>query len=333
MGRWGGWVLGISVGCSGGGGPKGDTGSLVEGGCTSDDITIAPGTGAEAYVPLAAGDPVTLVHGPQGGWHIETAALVGHSEPEVSVDPRVTVPDLGGLEIVGEQEPSFIALVGYDEATCEGNFYNVRGFVDTEQGALSDQDFVCTLEGKALALDVTVADIATGRTSTAGVEVVGELDPADVAVCRNISVALGVGAGEAFEPLATGAEMVLVNDLAGGWYVEVAGRVRRSVEGVTVHPRVTVPSLGELQIVGADAPSSVTLAGYDPELGEGTFAGVRGSVDVDQGVPAQDFVCSLDGARLLVEVTVAEEGGDGLLTVGVEATAALDPADRALCGG
>src|SRR5262245_451930 len=73
--------------------------SAIEG-CSADDLTLDVGTGADMYVPLADGDHVTLVHGPQGGWHVEAAGFVHNTEDdEVSISPTITVPDLGGMSI------------------------------------------------------------------------------------------------------------------------------------------------------------------------------------------------------------------------------------------
>src|SRR5262245_813530 len=101
MRAWGFLVLaaGFATGCSSGdsaddsspndtdGGP-GDTD--VPGGCFADPMTVTPGTGDVAYIPLAANDPVIMHHGPQGGWHIETAGFVEHAAQALSIQPKVT---------------------------------------------------------------------------------------------------------------------------------------------------------------------------------------------------------------------------------------------------
>src|SRR5690349_18644648 len=101
-------VLAALVGC--GGAPDGDSdsGSPTNGGdaCASGDIAVDVGTGDDAYVPLADGDTVTMVHGPQGGWHVETGGLVTNSEPEVAILPRIFSESLG-IDITGALQPEY----------------------------------------------------------------------------------------------------------------------------------------------------------------------------------------------------------------------------------
>lgn len=177
------WLAGCS-GSSSDADPTGDTSSDPVDACTLGDITVAPGTGASAYLPLAEGDHVTMVHGPQGGWHIESAGLVGNATPEVAVHPVITVPEMGDLEVSGTQQGAFIALSGYDEASCTGNFFNVRAFLDTDRATgPSDIDFVCSLAGKTLAFSIEVSDISGARMSVGTVNVIADPDPADAATC------------------------------------------------------------------------------------------------------------------------------------------------------
>jgi hypothetical protein len=186
MGRTLGLALALVIGCADD--PKGRGQSDdVEGGTVGDDdsegtngvedIMLVLGIGAEEFAPVEAGDSVTLIHGPQGGWHLEAAGLVQQSAPEVSVQPRVIVPELDDLELVGQQGPTFVALVGYDPAVREGVFYNVRGLLD------SDQELVCSLAGLTLRYEITVAEFTTDRTATASIDVVAALDPADEPLC------------------------------------------------------------------------------------------------------------------------------------------------------
>ena len=60
----GGWT-----GCAGGGGPLCEPGR---------DPTLEIGLGVGAFTPVADGDPMPLIHGPQGGWHLEIGLLATH---------------------------------------------------------------------------------------------------------------------------------------------------------------------------------------------------------------------------------------------------------------
>ena len=50
-------------------GGRSDSGTSPTG-CFANEAAIDVGTGATAFEPLAEGDPVVMVHGPQGGWHL-----------------------------------------------------------------------------------------------------------------------------------------------------------------------------------------------------------------------------------------------------------------------
>lgn len=65
------------------------------------------GTGADRFVPLASGDALELVHGPQGGWHVELAVRITGSDPEGSI-LRLQVLDEGGV-LVAETPIAILA--------------------------------------------------------------------------------------------------------------------------------------------------------------------------------------------------------------------------------
>lgn len=174
----GAWVY---TGCSGSPSDD-DTGTTPSGACASGDISLDIGSGDEIYAPLADGDPVTIVHGPQGGWHVETAGLVKRSEKDISILPVITLPDLD-LQITTNSQPEFKALVGYDAASCEGTFTGTRAFIDAKAGPGTDQQNICALAGRTMSLSITVSDIVSGRSHTSTVSVVAALDPLDVPEC------------------------------------------------------------------------------------------------------------------------------------------------------
>ncbi len=140
------------------------------------------GTGERSPALLEAGDPVRLVHGPQGGWHVEVAGLVDQTGPEIAVSPTLTIPD-SGLQLAGAQQPTFLALDAYDPQTCSGRFAGVRAYLDDPlpEGSI-DQALVCGLHGQSLRLSVSAEDLASGAVATAQVTVEAERDPADA--CR-----------------------------------------------------------------------------------------------------------------------------------------------------
>jgi hypothetical protein len=199
------WLLALTavfVGCAGDEtDDTGDTDEPVDSdppdGCLADPMTLAPGTGDLAYVPLANGDPVTIWHGPQGGWHIETAGYVEHAVQTLSIHPKVTAVSLG-LGLAGTEEPlppeeagdapEFKALAFYSDADCNGEFWGVRAFVDdvvTPPQGMTYQQFICSLEGAELTLEITASDLENSRSVTSTVSVIAQLDPVvDAPVCN-----------------------------------------------------------------------------------------------------------------------------------------------------
>jgi hypothetical protein len=174
--RWALWAL-AWAGCDKGEGKP----DPAEQGCATGEIALEPGTGALAYEPLADGDTVTMFHGPQSGWHVETAGFVERSQREITILPTLHTDT--GQQLTTNSQPEFKALVGYDESVCQGTFYNTRAFLDDEAGPGTKQENICLLEGRTLELSITVGDIVSGRQTTTTVSVVAALDPIDVPVC------------------------------------------------------------------------------------------------------------------------------------------------------
>lgn len=156
--------------------------------CTSASIALDVGTGQEGYVPLEDGDTVTMVHGPQGGWHVESAGLVANSATDVTILPRIRSESLG-IDITGTQQTEFVGLVDYDDGSCAGVFYGIRAFVETDRpSGPSGLAFVCGLEGETVTLSIAVGDLGDEgepvRETTNEVDVILALDPKDVPDCQ-----------------------------------------------------------------------------------------------------------------------------------------------------
>ncbi|MCA9489605.1 MAG: hypothetical protein KC621_06765 [Myxococcales bacterium] len=181
--RWSAWLV-LALGCAGSTSPPTDSSSQLEG--CGGSVGVLPGTGAEMYVPLDDLDPVIMVHGPQGGWHVETAAFVTGSTAEVSILPTI-VRRSDGVQFAGEQQEQFIALAEYDDDGCSGSFFSVRAFMDDTFGELdaytNPQDVICGLAGEILTLTVHVMDLNTLVSGEASVDVTATLDPNDVQIC------------------------------------------------------------------------------------------------------------------------------------------------------
>ena len=152
--------------------------------CFADALDVEVGRGGQGELPTESGAPHTLVHGQQGGWHIDLSGYVYGVTDLVKVAATVRVVDddwiIGGLE----QEPLRTALVAWSESECSGSFYGLRLYID--DNGPHNLDTICALEGAAVEVEVTVTDLLdpTGeRTKTVIDEGVLSLDPADVEPC------------------------------------------------------------------------------------------------------------------------------------------------------
>lgn len=155
--------------------PTGHTGTVPDP-CATPSITL--GSGATAHVPLVEGGPVTLAHGPQGGWHVDVSGVVVGTGQTAALTPSLTrLTD--GLTIAGDQPPTWLALIPLP--TCGYEFYGVRAYVDDV--VPTDQAFICSLAGAPLELGLLVQDFQTGESWSASIEVVAALDPQDVSRC------------------------------------------------------------------------------------------------------------------------------------------------------
>lgn len=141
--------------------------------CTTPALAV--GTGIDAYTPLTDGDPLTVVFGPQGGWHVDVGAEVFGVEQIVSIESELQ----WGAEarsLTGTPLPQTLALV--PSKPCGWSLFGQRAFLDP---ALFDGDdaagFVCGLEGQPGTLRLQVTDVADAVTLDDEVAVVLRRDP------------------------------------------------------------------------------------------------------------------------------------------------------------
>lgn len=153
--------------------------------CIAEPMAFVVGEGLQEHATLAHGDPVTLVHGGQGGWHLDLTGRVAGSSDLVSAGGLVQLVDdgriIGGLE----QQPVRTALVGWSPDDCAGDLFGLRMFVD--DNGPHDIDSMCLLEGAAAELHIEVQDLLDpdpGNVVATTLEVSLALDPTDWAYCH-----------------------------------------------------------------------------------------------------------------------------------------------------
>jgi hypothetical protein len=175
-------VLLALLGCTG---ATGDTGALagdcdadtgLPAACACEPATIEVGTGADAFEAVAEGDPVTMVHGPQGGWHVLGSARVANLAPIVAIHYTVTVEPEGVLVSDNDYRVQMLA-----DGACGGTYPGMYGYLNVSALATGDADTPPELlAGRTLGLRMEATDVA-GRAATDELSVVAALDPKDEA--------------------------------------------------------------------------------------------------------------------------------------------------------
>jgi hypothetical protein len=144
--------------------------------CESAAPTAVIGTGEYAWEALAPGDEITMVHGPQGGWHILGSVRLDAMYENVEI--RYTITDVPSGHVVSDND-YFVQQVPLDG--CQGEVIGRYGY-------LSDYDELVSGESdtpwELLAChEVTLAMSIVDRTWKKSVETsltaIAVPDPAD----------------------------------------------------------------------------------------------------------------------------------------------------------
>lgn len=147
--------------------PRPDTGC-------GEEVSVAVGTGDAAYVPLEPGDEVTMVHGPQGGWHILGSVLVQNTAPIVSL--RFTIHTVEGGALIADNTYRVLLV---DAPPCGGSFPGMYAYLNVSALAEGEADTPPELlDGARLKMRVE-ADDGEGGVGAGELEVIAALDPVD----------------------------------------------------------------------------------------------------------------------------------------------------------
>jgi len=150
-------------------------------GCFESPSSVIVGTGEETWAYLPEGAPLTMVHGPQGGWHILGSAWVSYTEEVVDLHFVVSVVDEldedGAEVVVGENRYTVRLLPAVD---CIGYYpgmfvyLNIEALIDGELNTPPE-----LLGGRSLRLWMAMED-SEGRQAVDERIVTAALDPQDV---------------------------------------------------------------------------------------------------------------------------------------------------------
>jgi len=141
-----GWATGCGAeaGDDDTGGTGDDDAAAADIDCGDSDPQLVCGTGDSGYQPLAEGDEVTIIHGPQGGWHLTGAFATANLGEYADITYDLTDVPSGLVVASGTAR---IAMV--PEGECSFVVYNLLMIFDSDlYGPLAsgeDLDTPCEL--------------------------------------------------------------------------------------------------------------------------------------------------------------------------------------------
>jgi hypothetical protein len=125
---------------------------------------------------VSQNDEVVVFHGPQGGWHIDTAVQVGNIEGNMTVfiTPRIYLAS-DMTQLAGDDPNDFQAVALVPQDACNGEIWQVRALVDDLWPSWPSTEEVCAWEGQNLIVELEVEDVETGRKGTDQVSLVASM--------------------------------------------------------------------------------------------------------------------------------------------------------------
>lgn len=147
----------------------------------ADTVMVQVGTGERDFQPLEVGEDVTMVHGPQGGWHmLGSARLTGLGEV---VRIHFTITDLESGVVVSDNNYRVALLM--EEDGVSGYYPGMYGYLDVADLAQGEADTPPELlSGHRVVMRMEVegeADEGQAPPTGAGeIEITAAPDPRDV---------------------------------------------------------------------------------------------------------------------------------------------------------
>lgn len=152
-----------------------DSGSGEELGCFGDAPSVRIGSGESEFEVVDPGAGLTMVHGPQGGWHMLASVWAENVDQIVEIEFAIRVKETGA---VVSDNSYRVALV--TDGECGGYFPGMYGYLsvdEIEDGELDTPPELLSYETLVISMMVTDAE---GRTASSELEVLAEPDPVDV---------------------------------------------------------------------------------------------------------------------------------------------------------
>ena len=102
--------------------------------CYQHEPIISIGSGETSFVPLATEEPVTMIHGPQGGWHILGSIQLEHTRDIVEVTFEIYDEESGVLISDNQYRVGLIM-----EEECAGYYPGMYGYLNMEGLATGEE--------------------------------------------------------------------------------------------------------------------------------------------------------------------------------------------------
>lgn len=146
--------------------------------CRCEEASVTIGTGEFVWEDLGDDAPLTMVHGPQGGWHMLGSARVCGTRSVVTIHFTITHDE---SETIVSDNTYRVALVS-DPGGCCGHYPGMYGFLGVQElaeGELNTPPELLACAPVTLKMEVTDSG---GRQLVTTTSVTAVPDPADSTV-------------------------------------------------------------------------------------------------------------------------------------------------------
>ncbi len=139
--------------------------------------TVEIGTGEVDFEEITPGAAITMVHGPQGGWHMLGSVRTTNLEQIIQV--HFTIVHLESGTTIADN--TYRVATVYDEAACSGVYPGMYGYLSVGALAEGEADTPPELLSHDTVEYCMTATDQQNREASACIEVVAAPDPDDVA--------------------------------------------------------------------------------------------------------------------------------------------------------
>jgi hypothetical protein len=149
--------------------------------CEGTEPSAVIGTGEYAWQDLSPGDEVTMVHGPQGGWHILGSVRIDDMSPNVEI--HYTITDVPSGLVVSDNE-YFVQQVPL--SGCKGEVVGRYGYLNLYDDLVSGEADTPweLLACHELTLTMAIDDPNWDKSVEASLDAIAVPDPSDsIAPC------------------------------------------------------------------------------------------------------------------------------------------------------